>query len=87
MQPWPSATQLSTVVPAQRFAPAVQAEVQLTQLLPVQRVPVAHTAAFHCVQPLTTFQSQLSTPVAVQRDALMLHAWHELHCPPAHTSP
>lgn len=87
VQPCGSAMQLSTVLPAHRFAPAVQVLLQLAQLPPVQRVPLAQVLAAQVVQPLTTFQLQVSTPVAVQREAPIEQAWHELHWPLVHTSP
>ncbi|MBS1150844.1 MAG: hypothetical protein H6Q89_2542 [Myxococcaceae bacterium] len=87
VQPWPSATQVSTVVPAQRLAPAVQVLLQVVQLPVTQRVPLAQGAAFHAVQPVSTFQSQVSAPVPTQRAAPIAHAWHELHWPLPHTSP
>jgi hypothetical protein len=87
VQPWALATQVSTVLLAQRFAPAVQVELQLVQLPPWQVLPEAQACVVHCVQPDSTLHSQLSTPVAVQRDAPMLQPWHVLHAPPAHSSP
>jgi hypothetical protein len=67
VQPAALATQVSTVLPAQRFAPAVQVPLQLEQLPPVQALPYEQVDAVHEVQPENTSQSQVSTPVAVQR--------------------
>ena len=79
VQPCASATQLSTVLFAHRFAPAVQVLLQLLQLPPVQRVPLAQAFAFQVVQPDSTSQSQVCTPVAVHIEAPIAHCWHELH--------
>jgi hypothetical protein len=82
VQPLALATQVSTEFPAQRCAPAVQVLLQLAQLPFWQVLPLAQVPARHCVQPLMTFHSQVSTPPAVQRDAPMEQPWHELHEPP-----
>jgi hypothetical protein len=87
VQPWALATQVSTVLPAQRFAPAVQVVLHAAQLPFWQTLPLAQGWARHWVQPESTFHSQVSTPVAVQREAPWLQAWQVLHWPPAHSSP
>ena len=76
-----------TVLLAQRFAPAVQVALQVAQLPLVQVLPAAQARAVHWVQPESTLHSQVSTPVAVQREAPMVQAWQVLHEPLLHTSP
>ena len=87
VQPAAFATQVCTVLPAQRAAPAVQVVLQLVQLPAWQVLPGAQARALHCVQPDSTLHSQVSTPVVVQREAPIEQPWHELQLPPAHSSP
>ena len=87
VHPCASATQLSTELPAQRWVPAVQVLLQVAQVPPVQRVPELQTLEVQLVQPESTSQSQVCTPVAVHCAAPIVHASQLLHTPPAHSSP
>ena len=73
VQPIASATQVCTVVPAQRVAPAVHIELQLPHEPFMHCEPEGHARALQLVQPVSTSQSQVSTPVAVQRELPMAH--------------
>jgi hypothetical protein len=79
VQPLASATHASAVLPAQRSAPAVQVLLQLWQLPPWHRLPLPQVAACQVVHPDSRFHEQVSTPVAVQREAPRLHAWQLPH--------
>lgn len=65
----------------------MQVLLQLAQLPAWQVLPEAQARAVHVVQPDCTLHSQVSTPVAVQREPPMGQAWQELHLPPAHSAP
>jgi hypothetical protein len=87
VQPWVSATQLSTVLPAQRWAPAVQVLLQVAQVPAVQRVPEAQVLAVQVVQPLSTSQAQVWIPVAVHWLAPIAHCWQLTHWAPEQSWP
>ena len=65
----------------------MQVVLQLVQLPAWQVLPEAQARALHWVQPESTLHSQVSMPVAVQREAPIAQPWQELQLPPAHTSP
>ena len=65
----------------------MQVVLQLVQLPAWQVLPEAQARAVHWVQPDSTLHSQVSTPVAVQREAPIVQAWQLLQLPPAQTSP
>lgn len=87
VQPWVSATHVSTFVPLQRFAPAVHVELHVEQLPDMQRVPCWQDDWTQLVQPVSTFQSHVCTPVAVHCEALMVHETQLAQVPLLHSAP
>lgn len=87
VQPAASATHVCTVFPAQRVAPAVHAPLHELQLPPWHTLPEGQLPATQPVHPDTTFQSHVSTPPAVQRDAPMVQPSQLVQAPPVQSSP
>lgn len=87
VHPRASATHVSTLRPVHRLAPAVHAVAHEVQAPLVQTLPLGQARDDHRVQPDSTSQSHVSTPVAVQRLAPIAQAVHEPQLPLLHTSP